>query len=215
MLIKENRMDYYNEMKSQAEGSLKVSAKNVQDCTAAISKIEKRFAEEMENVKNYENRIKVLNERASESLLSDTNSYEKYRTSITKLRAQLATSVAICTTFQNELLPAKKNQLAESKKELEKALTVFCESKRAACEKKMTELIGQVVAERDDFLDAVQRLFAENGLTFKLGRANENMPRPVHPRIDKMRPGCVILPLSLQERAKLPQRNFEEKPEKA
>ena len=208
-------MDYMTLLKPEAEQSVKTFAKNVQDCTSAITKIEKRLAEEMGDVRNFESRIADLNSRASESLLSDTNSYEKYRTSITKLRAQLATSVAICTTFQNELLPAKKAQLDEERRKLDKALTVFCEGKRGACEAKMTELIGQVVAERDDFLDAVERLFAENGLVFKIGRSQNVIPMPQHPRIDRQRPGFVIVPPSTQERAKLLQRKSQEKPEKA
>jgi len=205
-------MDYYNELKPQAEATVKVFAKNVQDSTSAITKIEKRLAEEMGDVRNFESRIADLNSRASESLLSDTNSYEKYRTSITKLRAQLATSVAICTTFQNELLPAKKAQLDEERRKLDKGLMVFFESKRAVCEQKMTELIGQVVAERDTFLQTVEKLFAENGLTFKPGRADGVIPRASHPRIDPQRPGFVIVPLSAQERAKQLQRNSEENP---
>jgi len=186
-------MDYYNELKPQAEATVKVFAKNVQDSTSAITKIEKRLAEEMGDVRNFESRIADLNSRASESLLSDTNSYEKYRTSITKLRAQLATSVAICTTFQNELLPAKKAQLDEERRKLDKGLQVFCEAKRASCEAKMTELIGQVVAERDDFLEAVNRLFSDYGLTFKVGRADCVVPKARHARIDSRAPGCVIL----------------------
>jgi len=200
-------MDYYNELKPQAEATVKVFAKNVQDSTSAITKIEKRLAEEMGDVRNFESRIADLNSRASESLLSDTNSYEKYRTSITKLRAQLATSVAICTTFQNELLPAKKAQLDEERRKLDKALQVFCESQRGGCEKAMTAHIDAAVHERDDFLDAVERLFAENGLTFKPGRADGVIPKARHSRIDARAAGCVIL-------WRPPAEKLQEKPEK-
>ena len=79
----------------------------------------------------------------------------------------------------------------------------------------MSEHIGAAIHERDAFVDACEQIFGDCGLTFSLGRANDIIPRPVHARIDPQRPGFVIVPLSLQERAKLPQRNSQEKSEKA
>ncbi|HLB73120.1 MAG TPA: hypothetical protein VJJ98_03795 [Sedimentisphaerales bacterium] len=204
-------MDYYNELKPQAEQTAKVFAQQFAETQKQIQQIKKRLVDEQDSAERVQTQIDKLKELSGASLIEGQNSYEKFKTSLRTRNTERDTAFEIIQTLRDEILPQKQEVLENEQRKLERALTDFCESKRPVCEQKMTELLDQVVAEKDAFLLAVEQLFSDYGLLFKPGKSANIIPRPVHPRIDPQRPGCVIVPVSLQERAKQLQRKSQEK----
>lgn len=194
-------MNYYEKFKDDAKQAVATSATNVETFAEQVSKIKKRMEEETANATELEKRIVILKEKAGESLVGDAKDYAEFKQSLSRSGAELDTSRELIETFNKQILPAKQGQLVNEQRKLASALTAFCQSKRPICEARITELVGEIVRERDAFLDGLERIHQDYNVSLKRN-APGVIPECLHERINKLSSGFVIKARTAEQRVK-------------
>lgn len=193
-------MNYYDELRSEVEQAVAKLAKQYTDLQKQVAATRKKIADERDSAERVQQHIDKLKSLAGESLAGGQNSYESFKASLRKRTLERDTALEIVETLKGEVLPRTQEALIHAQRKLEHALTALCQEKRRLPEQKMSELVGQIIAEHDAWLEAWERLFADYGVSFQRNRP-ENIPTAHHARLDRDRPGFPIIPLSMEQRA--------------
>lgn len=159
-------MSYYETLKPETEkvvGNLSASVKNLAE---QVRRITKRLADEKSNSDGIKERIRQLKSLAGESLTGDQNTYEKFRTSLKKLSAELETSDSMIRSLSEEILPGKQRELNTALSDLTNTLTAYLLRTRPLADARINELLRECIGIRQDFLDSFTKIFADCGLVF-------------------------------------------------
>jgi uncharacterized protein YbcC (UPF0753/DUF2309 family) len=191
--------DYYQTFKPQAEEAVKGLVKQRDDLRKQVDETQNKIVDEQDTVAWMQHQIDKLKVLAGVSLVEGHNSYETFQVSLCQRTLEYETLVEIVQTLQEEVLPQKEQELIDAERNLEHTLTVLCQNKKQVCEQKMTELIGQIIAEHDTWIEAWERLCADYGVAFERNKRGD-LPEPRHPRLDQARPGFHIIALGIEER---------------
>jgi len=159
-------MSYYETFKLETEkvvGELSASVKNLNE---QVRRIKKRLADERNNSESLKDRLQKLKDLAGESLTDDQNSYEKYRTNLKKLTAELENSGVMIKSLSEEILPGKQRELNTARTNLANTLTAYLLKSRPAADARINKLLRECICVRQDFLNSFTKIFADCGLVF-------------------------------------------------
>jgi len=182
--------DYYTIFKREAETAIKPLAEVIRALMKQLAELRQRLIDEQENLAQHEREADKLKSLAGASLGGDINSFERFKTSLRKKTGLIATSREVVDTLGREVLPNVERELAEARCKRQAALLDFLVGCRPACESRMAELIGTVLAERDDFMAAFSSIFADFGGDFTGN--NRVYPDGKHYRPSPARPDFLI-----------------------
>jgi len=182
-------MNYEEIFRPEAERTVKPLADEVATLSRQLATLRRRCLDEQESVRRAEEDIAALKQIAAARLEGDTGGYDRFKTSLKKLQAKLDTAQEIVRTFE-ELIPAKERDLASAKNKLQSTFLALAAAARPACEARMAELIGTVLAERDAFVATFERLALDYGADFT--GANKLYPDGLHYRPDPHRADFLI-----------------------
>jgi len=189
-------MNYLETFRAEAEKKVRPLADTVAKLTRQLESIRKRADDEKRRAIQTEADIADLKNRAGEALTDrGVNAFDRYKTSLKKLTALLATSREIIETFDREILPAKERELVEAKAALQAALVALVTASVPVCEVRMGELVGVVLRERDEFMSAADSLFGDYAADFQDANKFSHAriyPDGVHLRPDPYRVGTMI-----------------------
>jgi hypothetical protein len=158
-------MDYYAELKQQGEQRCKAFHKTVTDLRNQLPKVRKRLEAEKGNRGRLEDRLAKLQELSMEKI-SEQNSYEKYKVSMRRLRAELEASQEIIANIETRTLPDADQKLKTSEMNLRIVLDQLAIENRKRADSEINSLLRQCVNEYDSCLDANTKIYQDYGLTF-------------------------------------------------
>jgi len=160
----EQKMDYYETLRLPPDSDIAVFAATVQTLRKQVARVKKTLADERNNAQRLEGRIKGLKAQAGESLTGGKNSFEGFRSSLTKLSRQLDTSVEITRSLADEILPKLTSELTLSETNLSIKLGVYVTNSRQVANDRINELLRACITEREEFLSAFAKIYADFGL---------------------------------------------------
>jgi hypothetical protein len=164
-------MNYLDTLKTEAAKTVKPLADQVTTLTRQLASIRKRADDEKGSAAQTEANIANLKALAGEALTGKgVGAFDRYKTSLKKLTARLATSREIIETFNREILPAKECEIATAKAVLQEGLIALVMTHLPEAEKEMAALIGVVLRERDQFMASADAVFLEYGGDFANSR---------------------------------------------
>jgi len=189
---------YFEQFQITFPKKIKPLADHRDDLRKQIGAAMKRISDETALAQRVQQQISKLKSLAGESLAGGQGEFEKFRLSMRKRMDELAASKEIIETLEGEVLPRLREECTLTERKISDAVTALALELRPKCEARMAELLGEIVAEHDGFLDAFDQLCIDHGTSFSRLKSS-HVPIPSHPRWDPKKFGSVVA-LSLQER---------------
>ncbi len=187
-------MNYRKELESKTEnGDVGILAAGVASLTTRLAGHRGKLGKEKENCKALEQRLAKLKSLAGVRLTTGQNSAERYRRDLTRLERDLSTSRAIVGSYETEVLPVVEKELATAKGHLRECLLMVVEEVKPVCEKKLAELLGDVLDEQADFVLACEEIFQKCGADFDAKARAAVEPAAQHARPDPQRTNFLII----------------------
>lgn len=165
-------MNYYEELKLKTGPACEKTAARLKEFDRQIEKSELQLQNEIDNEKNYRERISKLKLTAGERISESQSSYEKFKVSMRKLKYDAEVANEIIESLQNDYLPRLKDKRAETVVELELSLqeiglaNPIADVPRDTCLDTVVKALAAFQSERVQMVGAWQKLYAEYGLTF-------------------------------------------------
>lgn len=158
-------INYYEKFSPEAGKTVGTLFESVTVLTKQVANGRKRLADEQNKVQRLEDHKKKLNADAAESLSSDEpKEYEKYQTALKSNGDEIERRSAAVRQLSEVILPEKQKALDLAKLNLKNMLNAFMLRSRGVADTKINELIAACITERQDFLDAFTRIFADFGV---------------------------------------------------
>ena len=158
--------DFYSQFKAGADEAALALSETVRELLNRLPKVEKRIEDEKARLASIEERIAILKSLAHESLTSDQNSYEKYRTSLKKLNAEFETSTEIIKTLTDEILPKREAEYLDAKTVLRESLDNYMQWCKCLVNEQICDIFREVIGQRQNFLDCFSRIYADYDFVF-------------------------------------------------
>lgn len=184
-------MNYLAILTPAAEAAIWPLARKAAALEKQLAEIQRRAAGERQNIASTEARLEELKADAGERLTESAQSYGRFKTELRTLTARLETLREAVRMFNTELIPRKTGELAEARRAVEDALIGFVGENLTECERRMGELLGTVLAERDSFMVAVDAI-ATRYMGHELAGNKRTYPEPMHLRPDVYRPAMLV-----------------------
>lgn len=159
-------MDFYETFKPEADVLAKFLSETVSELSDRLPKVQKRLDDEKDNSVSLSERIAKLKDLADISLSSDQNTFESYRSKMRKLTTDQEISASMIQSLETEILPKKQNELQDAERNLRIILAAYLQKCKLIANERIADLFRQCINERQDFLDAFTRIYADCGLVF-------------------------------------------------
>jgi hypothetical protein len=156
-----------------------------------LAAIQHRAAAEQESIIEAEARLEELKADAGQRLSESAQSYGRFKSELRVLTARLETSRETVRMFSAELIPAKTRELDEARRAVEDGLITFVAANLVDCERRMGELLGAVLEERDAFMAATDAI-ATRFMGCVLAGSRRAYPEPMHLRPDVYRKAMLV-----------------------
>ena len=183
-------MNYLELLKPEAEKSIRSLAADVVKLTRQLASLRKHGETERGNAKALEERQAELKGMAGQRVAEGQNAYASWKVALKRVTADLAASKEAVATFKTDLIPTAERALAAAKVKVQAGLIDLAKASLPVCERRMGELIGEVVLERTRFMAACDTIFKDYGGDFT-GK-NRVYPDGVYLRPDPYRPSMQI-----------------------
>jgi len=159
-------MNYLDTLKTEAEQEIRPLADVVARREKELAAVMDRIKYETENVERAEAVLAAHKQTASVKIASATSGWREWENRLGRLKGDIASARAALEVLKSEVRPAAERDLATAKDAVQCALIDLVKSHLPEVEKEMAALIGNVLAERDEFMAAADFIFAEYGGDF-------------------------------------------------
>jgi len=157
---------YFDTLKPEAETKIKPLAATVAKLGRELDDLRHDAKKERGNVEGLEERLTGFKAKAGEWLAGGKDSRATFKVRLKHLAGDLAAAKETVAVYDGELIPAAERALAEAKRKVQAALLDMVRASMPTCEQRMAELLGAVLAEREDFMAAADSIFSEYGGDF-------------------------------------------------
>jgi len=161
-------IDYYTLFKPESKKQIGTLAKRVAELKRQIPKVQKRLSDEQNQGQRIERDIQILKGCAGEKLTEDRNAFDKFKNSLKKLTVQLETSQEVVSTLSKDIIPQLQRDLQTAATNLRIQLAAFVVESRPVADKRINELLIACIEQRQSFLDAFTKIYADCGVVFQV-----------------------------------------------
>jgi len=151
-------MNYYATLQPEAAVKLKPLSDELVRRAKILGITETRAAAAQEDAVAAQEAIAELKAGAGDALVKGDATHEHFLTMLRKRQAKLDAARSAIAVYNAELLPNARRDREEARKALERAAGTFYREALPSCENRMSDLLNQIVEERDTFLAACAAL---------------------------------------------------------
>jgi hypothetical protein len=178
-------------LKQEAEKSCSVFAKEVSDAKRKLATLLKRQDDTKALLVRLQKRKSDLTDLADESVAGDVNSFEKFKVSLRKVKAEIEATSEALSILTDKIISSQRDRASESAQRLQTAIVEFWRPHQKSCEAEMRDLLDQVIRLRDDFQSGFVKTADDCGLQgdIFLGHFeifDRILPYPSHPRFSRI-----------------------------
>jgi hypothetical protein len=141
----------FERIKQEAQKSCSVYVKDFSDAKQKLAMFLKRQDDTRSRQTRLEAQKAKLTQSADSSVGESVNSFEKFKTSLRRVNAEIEATSEALLVLTNKIIPEQQKVGVECEKKLKPKLLEFWKAPQRACEAEMRQKLDEIIRLRDDF----------------------------------------------------------------